>query len=479
MKSEFFDVVIVGAGLSGIGAGCHLKDKCPEHTFVILEGRDNIGGTWDLFRYPGIRSDSDMYTLSYSFKPWDSEELIPSGETILNYILEASKENKIENHIRTNHKILKAEWEDKDNLWKVTVENHTTFYCKFLYMCSGYYRYDKGYEPTFKGSEFFRGPLIHAQKWPKDLDVQGKNIVVIGSGATAVTLVPELSRKAKKVTMIQRSPTYIASWPGEDWFANILRKFFPARFVSFIMKAKYNIFQQFIYYFAQKTPDKAKSFLLNRLRKEVGPDIDVEKHFVPNYKPWDQRLCLAKDGDFFKVLKEGKASIVTDLIDSFYENGIQLKSGEKIQADIIVKATGLELLPLGGIELYVNGKQIDYSKSYTYKGAGISNVPNFLSVFGYINASWTLRADLISKYLCRLLNYLKSKGFKKCTPKLGEVDSVSKPFIDGFTPGFFKRSIHLFPKQGLKKPWINPQNYKMDKEMFLNDSLEDDVMGFD
>tara|TARA_Y100001970_G_C14172709_1_gene825078 strand:+ start:58 stop:795 length:738 start_codon:yes stop_codon:yes gene_type:complete len=245
------------------------------------------------------------------------------------------------------------------------------------------------------------------------------------------------------------------------------------------MKAKYNIFQQFIYYFAQKTPDKAKSFLLNRLRKEVGPDIDVEKHFVPNYKPWDQRLCLAKDGDFFKVLKEGKASIVTDLIDSFYENGIQLKSGEKIQADIIVKATGLELLPLGGIELYVNGKQIDYSKSYTYKGAGISNVPNFLSVFGYINASWTLRADLISKYLCRLLNYLKSKGFKKCTPKLGEVDSVSKPFIDGFTPGFFKRSIHLFPKQGLKKPWINPQNYKMDKEMFLNDSLEDDVMGFD
>ncbi len=479
MKSEFFDVVIVGAGLSGIGAACHLKDKCPERTFVILEGRENIGGTWDLFRYPGVRSDSDMYTLSYSFKPWDSEELIPSGETILSYILEASKENKIENHIRTNHKILKAEWEDKGSLWKVTVENHTTFYCKFLYLCSGYYRYDKGHEPNFKGSEVFRGPLIHAQKWPRDLEVQGKNIAVIGSGATAVTLVPELSKNAKKVTMIQRSPTYIASWPGEDWLANILRKFFPARLISFIMKTKYNIFQQFIYYFAQKTPDKAKSFLLSRVKKEVGPKIDAEKHFVPNYDPWDQRLCLAKDGDFFKVLKDGKASIVTDHIDSFYENGIKLKSGEKVQADLIILATGLELLPFGGMELFVNSEKIDFSKSYTYKGTGISNVPNFLSVFGYINASWTLRADLISKYLCRLLNHLKSKNFKKCTPKLGEIGSVSRPFIDGFAPGFFKRSIHLFPKQGFKKPWINPQNYKIDKEMFLTDSLDDGVMDFD
>ena len=382
MKSEFFDVVIVGAGLSGIGAACHLKDKCPEHTFVILEGRDNVGGTWDLFRYPGIRSDSDMYTLSYSFKPWDSEELIPSGESILNYIKEAAKDYNIEDHIRTKHKILKAEWEDKDSLWKVTVENHTTFYCKFLYMCGGYYRYDKGYEPSFKDSDLFKGPFIHAQNWRPDIEVQEKNIVVIGSGATAVTLVPELTKKAKNVTMLQRTPTYIASWPGQDRLANILRKFFPPRFVSFIIKAKYNFFQQFIYYFAQKSPETAKRFLLSRLRKEVGPNVDVEKHFVPNYEPWDQRLCLAKDGDFFKVLKEGKASIVTDHIDSFYEDGIQLKSGVKIQADIIVKATGLELLPLGGIELFVNGEEIDISNSYTYKGAGISNVPNFLSVFG-------------------------------------------------------------------------------------------------
>ena len=479
MKSEFFDVVIVGAGLSGIGAGCHLKDKCPEHTFVILEGRDNVGGTWDLFRYPGIRSDSDMYTLSYSFKPWDSEELIPSGKTILNYILQASKEHKIEEHIRTNHKILRAEWEDKDSLWKVTVENHTTFYCKFLYTCSGYYRYDKGYEPSFKGSDVFKGTFIHAQNWSTDLEVQEKNIVVIGSGATAVTLVPELSKKAKRVTMLQRSPTYIASWPGEDWFANILRKFFPVKFVSFIMKAKYNFFQQFIYYFAQRNPDKVKNFLLHRLKKEVGPDIDVEKHFTPNYGPWDQRLCLDKNGDFFKVLSQGKASIVTDHIDSFYEDGIQLKTGEKIQADIIVKATGLELLPFGGMDIFVNGEKVDFSKRYTYKGAGLSNVPNFLSVFGYINASWTLRADLISTYLCRLLNYLKSNGYKKCNPKSNEIDSVSRPFIDGFTPGFFKRSIHLFPKQNLTKPWINPQNYKIDKEMFLTDSLDDGEMDFE
>jgi len=396
----------------------------------------------------------------------------------LNYIKETTKDYNIEDHIRTKHKILKAEWEDKDNLWKVTVENHTTFYCKFLYMCGGYYRYDKGYEPSFKNSDLFKGPFIHAQNWRTEIEVQEKNIVVIGSGATAVTLVPELTKKAKNVTMLQRSPTYIASWPGQDWLANILRNFFPPRFVSFIMRAKYNLFQQLIYYFSQKSPETVKKFLLSRLRKEVGSNVDVEKHFVPNYEPWDQRLCLAKDGDFFKVLKEGKASIVTDHIDSFYEEGIQLKSGEKIQADIIVKATGLELLPLGGIELFVNGEKIDFSKSYTYKGAGISNVPNFLSVFGYINASWTLRADLVSTYLCRLLKYLKSKGFKKCNPKLDEMNTSSKPFIDGFTPGFFERSLHLFPKQGTKKPWINPQNYKMDKEMFISDSLEDGVMDF-
>ena len=479
MKSEFFDVVIVGAGLSGIGAGCHLKDKCPDRTFVILEGRSNMGGTWDLFRYPGIRSDSDMYTLSYSFKPWDSEELIPSGESILNYIKEAAKEYNIEDHIRTHHKVCKAEWEDRESLWKVTVENHTTFYCKFLYMCSGYYRYDKGYEPTFKGSELFKGPLVHAQNWPSDLEIEGKKIVVIGSGATAVTLVPELSKKAKEVIMLQRSPTYIASWPGKDWFANILRTFLPARFVSFIIKTKYNLFQQFIYSFAQKSPDKAKEFLLKRVRKEVGPNVDVEKHFMPNYEPWDQRLCLAKDGDFFKVLKERKASIVTDHIDSFVEDGILLKSGEKIQTDIIIKATGLELLALGGIKFSVNGENIDFSKRYTYKGAGISDVPNFLTVFGYVNASWTLRADLISTYLCRLLNTLKSKGIKKCTPRLEEKDLISSPFIEGFTPGFFERSLHFFPKQGHKKPWVNPQNYKLDKEMFLSDPIEDGVMVFE
>ena len=479
MKNEFFDVVIVGAGLSGIGAGCHLKEKCPDHTFVILEGRENTGGTWDLFRYPGIRSDSDMYTLSYSFKPWDSSELIPSGEKILNYIKEAAKEYNIEEHIRTLHKVVRAEWNDEDALWKVMVENQKTFHCKFLYMCSGYYRYDKGYDPLFEGEDLFKGPLIHAQNWPSSLDLEDKRVVVIGSGATAVTLVPELCKKAKKVTMLQRSPTYIVSWPGKDFLATFLRKLFPGKFVSFIMKTKYNFLQQFLYRFSQRNPKKAKDLLIKKVKKEVGPHFNVEKHLIPDYKPWIQRLCLAKDGDFFKVLKEGKATIATDHIKSFTQDGILLKSGEKLEADIIVKATGLQLLPLGGMEILVNGQKVDFSKRYTYKGAGVSDVPNFLSVFGYVNASWTLRADLISTYLCRLLNTLKSKGMKKCTPRLKESEMLQKPFIEGFTPGFFERSLHLFPKQGDKSPWINPQNYNIDQKMFLSDPLEDGTMVFD
>jgi monooxygenase len=485
MTAEHFDLLIVGAGLSGIGAGVHLKTHCPDRSFVILEGRERLGGTWDLFRYPGIRSDSDMHTLGYNFKPWVASKAIADGPSILKYIKETAAEYKLDQSVRYQHKVTNAEWSSKEAVWRVEVLRGDTnaimhFTCNVLYMCSGYYRFEKGHAPAFDGSAQFQGPIVHPQHWPEDLDYEGKRVVVIGSGATAITLIPSMTDKAAHVTMLQRSPTYIVSWPEKDIFANILNKVLPSKLAYAITRFKNIFIQQFFYRLARKRPMEANKRVINMVRKELGPGFDVGKHFTPSYSLWDQRVCLAPDGDFFQSLREKKASVVTDHIAHFTENGIALKSGEVLDADIIVTATGLNLITSGGVTFSVDGEPIDFSKTWSYKGMGSSGVPNLFGCFGYVNASWTLRADLISIYLCRVLNHMKETGARQCTPRLrdGDKEMVARPWVEGFTPGYIERVAHLFPKQGDREPWINPQNYKKDKRMFLKGPVDDGVMAF-
>lgn len=484
MSTEYYDVAIVGAGLSGIGAACHLQTKCPGKSYVILEGRNASGGTWDLFRYPGIRSDSDMHTLGYNFKPWREAKTIADGESILKYVRETAEENNIEEHIRYGHAVKKARWSTKQAAWTLEVESSEgTVYisCNFLLMCSGYYSYEKGYTPEFKGIENFEGQIVHPQKWSRDLNYRGKKIIVIGSGATAITLVPELAKKAERVTMLQRSPTYIFSRPDKDVTANWLRKLLPEKIAYAIVRWKYITLQQFFYRRARTQPEKVKDMLLETVRQELGNDYDIETHFTPRYDPWDQRLCLVPNGDLFEAIKSGKAEVVTDEIDTFTKNGILLKSGKELAADIIVTATGLNLLLLGGVEFSVDGKKVEFGQTYTYKGLMYSNVPNLVTTFGYINASWTLRADLTAEYACRLINYLDKMGLRQCTPRLRDEDRKmsARPFIENFSSGYIQRVLPLFPKQGDRYPWVNTQNYERDKKMLRQESLDDGVLVFD
>lgn len=485
MSVEHFDVVVVGAGISGIGAGYHLQTKCPKRSYVILEGRDDIGGTWDLFRYPGVRSDSDMHTLGYSFKPWTATKSIAAGPAILEYLRQTVSENGIDRHIRFGHLVTKAEWSSADARW--TVHSHrrdtgqdVTITCGYLFMCSGYYSYKGGYEPEFPGKERFTGRIVHPQKWPEDLDYSGKRVVVIGSGATAMTLVPAMAADVSHITILQRSPTYVVSRPDEDRVGNTLRRYLPDALAYRLTRWKNTSMQQMVYKKTRTEPEKVRQHLIGMVRQELGPDYDVDKHFTPTYNPWDQRLCLVPNSDLFKAITSGKASVVTDQIATFTENGIDLVSGEHLDADLIVMATGLQLVTLGEMDFVVDGKPVDFSRTWTYKGFAYSDIPNLASSFGYINASWTLRADLICEYVCRLLNYMAKTKTVQCTPHLRASDSSmpERPWIDQFSPNYMKRVMHLFPRQGDREPWINPQNYRRDKKMFHHDRVDDGVMTF-
>jgi cation diffusion facilitator CzcD-associated flavoprotein CzcO len=485
MTSENVDVVVVGAGLSGIGAGYHLQTMSPDRSYVILEGRESLGGTWDLFKYPGVRSDSDMHTLGFSFKPWTEAKSIADGPSILKYLKQTVSQFGIDKHIRYGQLVTKAQWSTDDAQWTVTSTNKATgatntYTCSFLFMCSGYYSYKKGHTPEFTGRERFKGAIVHPQEWPTDLDYAGKRVVVIGSGATAVTIVPSMADKAAHVTMLQRSPTYMVSRPDHDVLANRMRKVLPPKIAYNLTRFKNTWRQQLVYNKTRTDPNKVKQLLLGGIQLELGAEYDIAKHFTPNYNPWDQRLCLVPNGDFFKAMRAGKASVVTDHIASFTETGIQLASGEHLDADIIVTATGLELVTLGEMDFFVDGNQVDFAKTWTYKGFAYSDIPNLASTFGYINASWTLRSDLTAEYVCRLLNHMRKKGVVQCTPRLREQDHNMKerPWIDGFSSGYMQRMMHRMPRQGDHEPWINPQNYRRDKKMFKHSPIDDGVMQF-
>ena len=484
-ETEHFDMVIVGAGLSGIGAAWHLQDKCPGKSYVILEGREDMGGTWDLFRYPGIRSDSDMHTLGYNFKPWRAAKAIADGPAILSYIHETAEENDIDRHIRYQHLVTRADWSSADATWTVEATDKSSgetrrYSCNFLYMCSGYYSYRQGHTPNFAGREDFKGQIVHPQYWPEDLDYAGKKVVVIGSGATAMTLVPSMAETAGHITMLQRSPTYVISRPDKDAIANTLRKVLPDNIAYGITRWKNVSLQQYFYNRTRTQPEKVRDTLLKEVRKGLGPDYDIETHFTPSYNPWDQRLCLIPNDDLYNAINTGKASVVTDHIDRFTPEGIRLKSGKVLEADIIVTATGLELVILGEMEFSLDGEVIDFASTWSYKGLMYSGVPNMASVFGYINASWTLRADLVSEYVCRLINHMDKTGARQCTPELrdSDRDMPAHDWIDGFSSGYMQRVMHRFPKQGDREPWVNPQSYKKDKKMFRYGEMEDGVMQF-
>jgi cation diffusion facilitator CzcD-associated flavoprotein CzcO len=479
---EHFDMLILGAGLSGIDAAWHLQKYAPKQyrNYVILENRERIGGTWDLFRYPGIRSDSDMLTMGYGFRPWTHPSSISPGKEIRQYIEDTARDAGIDKRIRFRHKVLSAAWSSETGRWTVEAlkrdeqghEERVTFTASFLFSCTGYYRYESGYTPEFAGRERFKGTVVHPQQWPEALDYKGKRVIVIGSGATAATLVPTLAKSAGHVTMLQRSPTYFISRPEQDSIANFLRKVLPPEQAYAIPRWKNIALQRFLFTRSRKDPARVKAFLIDRVRALLKPNYDVATHFTPRYNPWDQRLCLVPDGDLFTAINEGRASVVTDEINTWTETGIALKSGKQLEADIIVTATGLHLQILGGIHVSVDGAAIDFGKTFTYRGVMYSGVPNLASIFGYTNASWTLRADLICEYVCRLLNYMDAKHRSVATPTLPEGGLQAQPWLD-FSSGYITRSASMLPKQGQRAPWQQSQNYLADRKEMRTAAIED------
>lgn len=478
---EHLDVLIVGAGLSGIGAAWHLQDRCLGKSYAILEARADLGGTWDLFRYPGIRSDSDMHTLGYRFKPWTQPQSITDGPSILEYVRETAREEGIEPKIRFGHRVLAASWSSEEARWTVEAERaddgeRVTLTCDFLWTCSGYYRYDEGFTPRFEGEERFAGPVVHPQHWPGDLDYAGKRVVVVGSGATAVTLVPAMAEQAAHVTMLQRSPTYIASLPAEDRLASALRRRLPDRVAYALVRWKNVLIQTLFFQLSRRRPELVKRLIRRGVQRALPPGYDVDKHFKPKYNPWDQRMCLVPDGDLFAAISSGSASVVTDTIASFTERGIALDSGEELEADVIVTATGLNLLFLGGIGLEVDGEPVDLPSTMTYKGMMLSGVPNFAFTVGYTNASWTLKADLTSEFVCRLLGHMDAHGYRRVAPE-ADPSVREEPLLD-FTSGYVLRSLDRFPKQGSVEPWKLRQNYLFDIRTIRRGSLEDGALHF-
>ena len=478
---EHFDVIIGGAGLSGIGAACHLKMECPRKSFVILEGRGVSGGTWDLFRYPGVRSDSDMYTLGYRFRPWRDPKAIADGPAILSYIRETATEFGVDKAIRYNHRVVRARWSSHDARWTVEVETESNgspiqFTCNFLNLCTGYYDYENGYTPDWPGVESFSGKIVHPQKWPTDLDYKNKRIVVIGSGATAITLVPALAEHAAHVTMLQRSPSYIVTRPAEDFIANLLRKLLPDRAAYVASRWKNVLLGTFFYNIARNRPRVFKWMVARGVRRHLGTQYDA-KHFTPPYNPWDQRLCIAPDADLFREMKRGRVSVVTDQIETFNENGVLLKSGQQLDADIIITATGLVLKLISGMQLTVDGARADLPKSLVYKGMMFSDVPNLAFAIGYTNASWTLKCDLASEYVCRLLNHMDQHNYAVCTPRVTDPDIEHEPVID-FNSGYVLRALDTLPHQGSKMPWRLHQNYMKDLSMMRYGRVDDGTMEF-
>ena len=479
MPHDHVDVLIVGAGLSGIGAAYHLQAEFPGKTYAILEGRDAIGGTWDLFRYPGIRSDSDMHTLGYRFKPWIAQDAIADGPAILEYVRETARENGIDQHIRFGHKVVRAEWSTPDSRWTVEAEHAgetVRLTCSFLFVNGGYYKYDKGYLPEFPGRERFKGDFIHPQHWPEDLDYTGKRVVVIGSGATAVTLVPAMTDKAEHVTMLQRSPTYIVSLPKQDPIANALKRVLPEKAAYTVTRWKNVVLQTAMYHLSRKRPKLIKGVIRAGVKRQLPEDFEVDTHFRPHYNPWDQRLCLVPDGDLFRVLSKGTASIATDKIETFTETGIRLESGRELEADIVVAATGLDLVALGGIQLNVDGREIELPETMAYKGMMLSGVPNMAFTVGYTNASWTLKADLTSEYVCRLLAHMDEHGYTKAVPER-DASVTEEPFLD-FSAGYVLRALDRFPKQGSRAPWRLKQNYAFDIRTLRFGAIDDGAMVF-
>ena len=465
MASNHFDVVIIGAGLSGIGAASHLERDAPNKTYAILESRSAMGGTWDLFRYPGVRSDSDMHTLGYSFKPWKHERAIADGPAILDYIRETAKEYDVAKHIRYNQRASKISWDSASATWTISIKQEgkraSKITCNFIYSCTGYYNYEKGYTPDFEGVEQFKGQIVHPQQWPEDLDYSGKNVVVIGSGATAITVVPSMAKTAKHVTMLQRSPTYVVSRPSKDKFALKLARYLPANLAYLITRWKNVSMQALIYQYSRRRPEKMKAALLSLTRKELGGKVDVDTHFNPSYNPWDQRLCLVPDGDLFRSLRKGTSSVVTGHIKTFTKTGIKLESGDLLKADLVVSATGLELLPMGGMAIEVDGKLMSLPDTLGFRGMMLSDIPNFVLAAGYTNASWTLKCDLTSEYVCRMLNHMDKKGFQYCVARNLDPNMERVAFLD-LASGYVDRSIDSFPKQGTRSPWKLYQNYLLD-----------------
>jgi monooxygenase len=479
---EHLDVLIVGAGLSGIGSACHLRAHHPDKTFAILEARDAIGGTWDLFRYPGIRSDSDMHTLGYSFHPWKDAKAIADGPAIREYIRDTAREYEVDEKIRFHHRVVRAEWSTEEARWAVEAERSDTgetvhLTCGFLFMCTGYYRYDEGYAPHFPGTEWFGGQIVHPQHWPEDLDYAGKRVVVIGSGATAVTLVPAMARLAEHVTMLQRSPSYVVSLPGRDPLAGLLRRVLPARLAYRIVKWKNVLMMTLVFQLSRRAPKFMKALIRKGVERRLPAGYDVDTHFNPRYNPWDQRMCLVPDGDLFEAIKRGKASVVTDRIETFTEKGLALASGAELEADVIITATGLNLLMLGGMQIAVDGQEIDTSQAVGYKGMMLSGVPNLALALGYTNASWTLKCDLVAEYVCRLLAHMDRHGYAQVTPRAPGPSVAREPFLD-LSSGYVLRSIESLPKQGARAPWRLHQNYARDILMLRHGTLEDEGIKF-
>jgi monooxygenase len=496
---EHLDVLVVGAGLSGVAAAHHLQTQCPWATYAVFESREAIGGTWDLFRYPGIRSDSDMYTLGYSFRPWRRDESIADGPEIHRYIRETAAEAGIDEHIRFGHRVVALEWRTDEARWHVTAERRVEgsqvegngagetadavetveLTCSFVFSCTGYYRYDHGHQPDFPGMDDYAGRLIHPQAWPDDLDHAGQRIVVVGSGATAITLIPALASEAAHVTMLQRSPSYVVSPPTRSGLPRILRRVLPPARADAVTRWVYALGTQAIYQLSNRRPELVKRLLRRGVERQLPDGYDVDTHFTPHYDPWDQRLCLAPDGDLFAAIRDGRASVVTDHVDTFTEKGIRVASGDELEADIVITATGLDLLFLGGMSLTVDGTDVDPADRLTYKGMMLEGVPNLAAAIGYTNASWTLKCELTCDYVCRLLNHMRDVGLRQCTPRndTDEFSTAATPVL-GLRSGYVLRSAHLFPKQGPRFPWQVHQSYLRDYRAMKLRSVVDDAMVF-
>jgi cation diffusion facilitator CzcD-associated flavoprotein CzcO len=477
---EHVDVLIVGAGLSGIGAAYYIQTYCPKKSFAILEAREALGGTWDLFRYPGIRSDSDMYTLGYTFYPWKNPKAIADGESILNYLHETADAFNLKPKIRYKHRVCGMSWSSETSLWTATIQHGDEtlqMTCNFVYFCMGYYDYDAGYTPQWQGIEQYKGRIVHPQKWDATLDYAGKSVIVIGSGATAVTLVPALAQKAAHVTMLQRTPSYVVNLPSEDKLANWMQRNLPAKFAYTFTRWKVILLNMVFYVLSRRYPQAIKRFIMRGVRDAVGEDYDVEKHFNPPYNPWDQRLCMVPDGDLFESIKTGNVTVVTDSIQSFTERGVHLASGKELEADIIVTATGLVMQLAKAGEIVVDGEVIPLSKTMSYKGTMISDVPNMAFAFGYTNASWTLKCELSSRYVCRLLNHMDAHGYKVAMPLQNDPTIQPEPVVN-FTSGYVQRALSALPQQGSKSPWKLYQNYIFDLMTMQYGKVEDGVMGF-